>query len=150
MKNNNWHKFLEFVMGVDPSVFKDIKKTKLNLTKKAKTKDEKLNELLAQEAEIGGAIFGAAQADEDRKFYCLDERTWVYQNTYRDLADGKEKTMVIRYELHPNGVMKIVNSKNHSMVDEEEAERLTKAIKLYYKYVMEKVYNTRVEQIEIT
>ena len=49
--------------------------------------------------------------------------------------------MVIRYEPHPNGVMKIINSKNHSMVDDEEAERLIKAIKLYYKYVMEKIYN---------
>ena len=140
-KNNNWHKFLEFVMGVDPAVFKMIKNDQLSLTKKPKTKDQRLNELIAREAEIGGAIFGAEQADEDRKFYCLDERTWVYQNTYRDLTDGKQKTMVIRYELHQNGVMKIINSKNHSMVDDEEAERLIKAIKLYYKYVMEKIYN---------
>jgi hypothetical protein len=140
-KNNNWHKFLEFVMGVDPAVFKMAKNDQLNLSKKPKTKDQRLNELIEREAEIGGAIFGAEQSDEDRKFYCLDERTWVYQNTYKDLVDGKEKTMIIRYELHPNGVMKIVNSKNHSMVDDEEAERLIKAIKLYYKYVMEKIYN---------
>lgn len=140
-KNNNWHKFLEFVMGVDPAVFKMVKNDQLSLSKKPKTKDQRLNQLIEREAEIGGAIFGAEQSDEDRKFYCLDERTWVYQNTYKDLVDGKEKTMIIRYELHPNGVMKIVNSKNHSMVDDEEAERLIKAIKLYYKYVMEKIYN---------
>ena len=55
--------------------------------------------------------------------------------------------MVIRYELHPNGVLKVINSKSHSMVQDDEAERLIEAIKLYYKLVMTKVYGRSIDAI---
>ncbi len=132
-------------MGVDPEVFKLAKQDAKDTKKRAKTKDERIKQLIDIEAEIGGTVFGPTQPDEDRRFYCLDECTWVYQNEYRDLITGKKKQMIIRYELHPNGVLKVVNGNNHSMVQDDEAKRLTEAIKLYYKLVMEKVYGKKVD-----
>ena len=143
-QQNNWHKFLEFVMGVDPEVFKLAKAHQAKLKAGKKTKDQKIKELIEIEAQIGGEVFGPKQPDEDRKFYCLDERTWVYQNSYRDVQDGKQKTMIIRYELHPNGVLKVVNGRTHSMVQDDEAARLTQAIKLYYQRVMKEIYKKEV------
>jgi hypothetical protein len=144
---NNWHKFLEFIMGVDPEVFKLAKQDAANTKQRLKTKDQKIKQLIEIESEIGGQVFGPSRPDEERRFYCLDERTWVYQNNYVDLIDGNKKQMVIRYELHPNGVLKVINSKSHSMVQDDEAERLIEAIKLYYKLVMTKVYGRSIDAI---
>jgi hypothetical protein len=75
----NWHKFLEFIMGVDPEVFKLAKQDASNAKKRLKTKEQTIRQLIEIESEIGGQVFGPSHPDEERRFYCLDERTWVYQ-----------------------------------------------------------------------
>ena len=41
-------------------------------------------ELLTLESEIGGKLFGPVPAGHRREFFCLDEKTWIWYEEWRD------------------------------------------------------------------
>jgi hypothetical protein len=96
-------------------------------------------ELIDAESAIGRKLFGPIPAGHSRDFFCLDEYTWVWHEEWKE---GKEqRTMTVRYEVRPDGIVKVSGDGNYSYVRGAELENLTLAIKLYYEQVMRGVYN---------
>lgn len=93
---------------------------------------------LQHEARIGGTLFGAVPAGGRREFFCLDEHTWVWHEEWTDL-DGHVHIKTTRYDVRPNGILKIQDGVYRN-VNSEEALRLCEAVKLYEKRIKSEIY----------
>lgn len=89
-------------------------------------------QLIHQEAEIGGKIFGPLQKGHTRQFFCLDEHTWIWHEEW--IEKGQRKVVNTRYEVRPNGVIKVQNGRS-SQLTAAEAQHLYKAVDIYQQKV---------------
>ena len=96
-------------------------------------------QLIELESEIGKQLFGPIPAGHRRDFFCLDEKTWVWHEEWRDL-DNKLQTMTTRYEIQPNGILKVQPGRVYKYLEGEELTNLSTAIRLYYEYTMRRIY----------
>ena len=94
--------------------------------------------LIRREAQIGGTVFGPVPAGVRREFFCLDEHTWVWHEEWKD-AQGQTNVRTTRYDVRPNGVLKSQNGL-YQTLSEGEAQRLRKAVGLYYERVTKQMY----------
>lgn len=94
--------------------------------------------LIRREAQIGGTVFGPIPAGTRREFFCLDERTWVWHEEWKDEANQLHVRMT-RYDIRPNGVLKSQNGV-YQTISPAEAQRLRRAIELYYDRVSTQMY----------
>jgi hypothetical protein len=97
-------------------------------------------ELLKMESAIGRELFGPVPAGYQREFFCLDKRTWIWYEHWRDPQTHKQHEMTTRYEVHPNGIVKIQEGKPYEVIEGEELNNLHMAIKLYHQRVMGEIY----------
>ncbi len=96
-------------------------------------------QLIELESEIGKTLFGPIPEGHTRDFFCLDQNTWVWHETWTD--DGGQKRMsTTRYEVHPNGILKAQDGKVYKYIEGEELKNLTIAVRLYYEQIMRSVY----------
>lgn len=86
--------------------------------------------LIRNEAKMGGQLFGPVPSGHTRQFFCLDEHTWIWHEEWT--ANGKHHAVTTRYEVRPNGVMKIQNGRT-SYLSDDEARHLYRAAELYRK-----------------
>lgn len=102
-------------------------------------------ELIRLESEIGRTLFGPIPKGHGREFFCLDEDTWVwYEQWVND--KGQQKSRTIRYEVHPNGILKVQdNGANYSFIHGEELHNLALATKMYVERVERELYKTHPE-----
>ena len=91
-------------------------------------------ELIRREAAIGGQLFGPVTTGRKRQFFCLDTRTWIWYEEWKD-ASGQQHAITTRYEVGPSGVLKSQNGKAHSRLSYEEAKNLYRAVGLYMERV---------------
>jgi len=87
--------------------------------------------LLRFEAKIGGQLFGALSKGHDRQFFCLDENTWIWYESWTD-NKGKRHSVTTRYDVRPNGIIKLQNGKVYQRLSREEADNLVRSAELYY------------------
>lgn len=100
-----------------------------------KSRDEKLErELLSLESEIGGQLFGPVPKGHRREFFCLDQHTWVWHEEWIDKG-GKRQMITTRYEVRPNGVLKIQDGQAYQRLSEPEARNLYWAVRMYRQQV---------------
>lgn len=86
--------------------------------------------LIRREAKIGGQLFGPIPQGGRREFFCLDEYTWVWHEEWVD-KNGHRQIKTTRYDVRPNGVIKVQDGQPSQYVSLEEAKRLYKAVDLY-------------------
>lgn len=91
---------------------------------------ERYRQLIRQEAKIGGAIFGPVPAGHRREFFCLDEHTWIWHEEWDD-SEGKRQVVTTRYDVRPNGILKIQGNQPYQPLALEEALNLYQAAGLY-------------------
>lgn len=96
-------------------------------------------ELLQLESEIGAKLFGAVPEGHRREFFCLDEKTWIWYEEWKDAA-GKRHTTTTRYEVHQKGILKVQEGARYSFIEGEELKNLRMATTMYYEQVMRGVY----------
>ena len=96
-------------------------------------------ELIEQESNIGRELFGPIPAGHSRDFFCLDEKTWVWHEIWKD-EHGKQQTSTIRYEIQQNGILKVLPGRVYHYIEGEELTNLYQAIRLYYDRVAADVY----------
>lgn len=96
-------------------------------------------QLIEQESEIGGQLFGPIPDGHSRDFFCLDERTWVWHEAWRN-ADNKRQMLTTRYETQPKGILKVQDGKSYKFIDGEELANFAVAVQLYYEQVMREIY----------
>ena len=90
--------------------------------------------LIRSEAKIGGELFGAVSKDGQRQFFCLDEHTWIWHEEWQG-KDGKRQAVTTRYEVRPNGILKVQNGHVYQRLSDEETRNLYNSAKLYYQRV---------------
>lgn len=90
--------------------------------------------LLQMEAKIGGEIFGALPKGHSRQFFCLDERTWMWHETWKD-AKGKQHAVTTRYDVRPGGVLKSQDGQTYQRLTRDEARNLYLAADIYQQRV---------------
>lgn len=74
-------------------------------------------------ARMGGTLFGEVPKSNRREFFCLDERTWVWHEEWKD-ASGTHHARTTRYDLRPHGIFKAQDGQPYQPLTKEEAERL--------------------------
>lgn len=102
---------------------------------------EKLQrDLMRHEARIGGQLFGPVAPGGRREFFCLDEKTWVWHEEWKD-AHGNLQARTTRYDVRPDGIVKAQDgSTQYKMVSKQEASRLYEAAKIYKRRIENEVY----------
>lgn len=110
-------------------VFQKLLKT-VNQQREADREAQAYQNLIRQEAKIGGTLFGPIPAGHRREFFCLNEHTWVWYEEWRDHA-GQKRSKSTRYDIRPNGVVKIQDGHPSQYVSLDEGRNLYKAMSLY-------------------
>ena len=88
------------------------------------------SEAIREEAKVGGRVFGPVPEGVRREFFCLDERTWVWHEEWKD-ADGKKQIRTTRYDVRPHGIFKAQNGQPYQPITREEARNFLAATKRY-------------------
>lgn len=97
-------------------------------------------DLIRMESKIGATLFGEVPAGHRREFFCLDEHTWIWYEEWADNT-GRRQTITTRYEVHPNGILKVQDGHPYQVVEGEELQNLAHATQLYREYVIRNVYH---------
>ena len=123
---------MNLIVGDDP-------RKKLTLKRPLKPLTDR--QLIKLESEIGRTLFGDVPVGHTREFFCLDADTWVWYEQWLDEA-GKPKNHTIRYEVHPNGILKVQDGgANYSFLEGQELENLAIATQTYKERVMREIYH---------
>lgn len=97
-------------------------------------------DLIRMESKIGAQLFGSIPKGHRREFFCLDEHTWIWYEEWTD-ANGKPQSVTTRYELHPNGILKVQDGQPYQVVEGEELHNFAMATRLYREQVIRGVYH---------
>jgi hypothetical protein len=89
--------------------------------------------LINGESQIGSRLFGPIPKGHKRQFFCLDEYTWIWYEEWPD--SGRQRGVTTRYEVRPNGVIKIQDGQPTQILSDSEADNLYKAAYKYYELV---------------
>lgn len=108
---------------------------------KAKRPLDKMSEreLIQLESEVGRQLFGPVPAGHRREFFCLDEKTCIWYEEYKD-DNGKQVTSTTRYEFLGDKVLKAHNGARYSYLEGAELKNLLVAVNMYYEKVMRGIY----------
>lgn len=129
-------KALTLVVG-DPS------SAALTMPKKSKKRAARKpteRELIQLESEIGAKLFGDVPEGHRREFFCLDKKTWIWYEEYKDKQTGKTERHTIRYEVHETGILKVQEGARYSFISGQELKNLIAATTMYYEQVARQVY----------
>lgn len=85
--------------------------------------------LLQYEAEIGGDLFGPVPKGRRREFFCLDDHTWVWHEEWTE--NGQRKSVTTRYEVRPDGILKVQDGQGYQRLSREETRNLCRATSMY-------------------
>lgn len=91
-------------------------------------------ELLHKEAEIGGTLFGPVPKGHHRQFFCLDDHTWVWYEEWID-QNGQRKVLTTRYEIRPDGILKVQDGQAYQELSRDETRNLYQAALAYHRKV---------------
>jgi hypothetical protein len=105
----------------------------------ATLKQRSERELIQKESEIGRDLFGPVPKGHRREFFCLDEKTCIWYEEYKD-EKGKTVQSTTRYEIQGDKVMKAQEGARYSFIEGAELKNLLLAIGMYYERVMKGVY----------
>ncbi len=94
--------------------------------------------LMRHEARLGGTVFGPIPDGHRREFFCLDSRTWVWHEEWRDNA-GQHRIRTTRYDIRPDGILKSQNGQ-YKRVKPAEAQRFYDATQQYFALVNHQIY----------
>jgi hypothetical protein len=97
-------------------------------------------DLIRMESKIGSQLFGEVPKGHRREFFCLDEHTWIWYEEWLD-AKGKRQSVTTRYEVHPNGILKVQDGQPYQVVEGDELNNFGIATRLYREQVMRGVYH---------
>lgn len=108
-----------------------------SLGKKTNTITER--QLIERESQIGRELFGEVPVGHSRDFFCLDEKTWVWHEEWRD-ENNKPASSTIRYEIQPKGILKVLPGRVYHYIEGEELSNLIVAMRLYYDRALLEIY----------
>lgn len=97
-----------------------------------------LNDLIRREAIVGGTIFGPVPKGHDRQFFCLDEYTWIWHESW---IKGRERVSITtKYEIRGDQVFKTQQNQPMRLLAGVELNNLARATEIYDQLVTTKIY----------
>lgn len=129
-------KVLHIILGTTPKGADNLSSTGMSL----RSREAKRRDLIRREGQIGATLFGSIPEGHTREFFCLDEHTWIWHEEWFDQLTRTPKTMTVRYDFQPRGVLKIVNNVASGYVVGDELIHLLESMKTYHKRVSLEVY----------
>jgi len=131
-------KTLTLIAGTD-----DLASVGINLPHPRSKQRRRLTEreLIQMESEIGAQLFGPVPAGHHRQFFNLDRTTWIWYEEWFDSETKKRQQATIRYEVHPNGILKAQEGARYSFIEGQELTNFMSAVQIYYERVMREVYH---------
>ncbi len=96
-------------------------------------------DLLRLESKVGANLFGPVPKGRNREFFCLDESTWVWHEEWKD-EKGVKRQSTVRYEIHPNGILKVSDGPRYTFIEGDELDNFAKATRVYYETAAREVY----------
>ena len=113
----------------------------LKVTKKDRpTKKLSERELIEKESQIGRDIFGPAPANVTRReFFNLDQDTWMWHEETKN-PDGTKSAHTVRYEIQPQGILKVMSGPKYEYLEGTELSNFVKATQEYYERVSTALY----------
>jgi len=96
-------------------------------------------DLIQLESNIGRELFGPIPKGHRREFFCLDEKTCIWYEAYKD-ENGKDVESTTRYEIQGDKVLKAQSGARYSYLEGSELDNLLLAVSMYYERVMRGVY----------
>lgn len=112
----------------------------LAMPKKRPLKKLTERELIQLESEIGSKLFGDVPVGHRREFFCLDAKTWIWHEEFKNPQTGKLESRTIRYEVHAKGILKVQEGARYSYLEGEELNNLVAATTMYYEQVARGIY----------
>lgn len=101
---------------------------------------EQYRNIIRQEAQVGGKLFGPIAPGGRREFFCLDENTWVWHEEWVD-ERGLRNSVTTRYDVRPNGILKAQDKRPYQYIGYDEAQRFYQAVSMYNKQVDTELYS---------
>jgi hypothetical protein len=101
--------------------------------------DSTRRELIRQEAAIGGRLFGKVEKGLERQFFYHDGRDWLWSEDVRQ--DGRIQTIITRYRVTAEGVIKMQDGQPHQMLVDQELTNFALATQWYYHQVVKHLYS---------
>lgn len=98
-------------------------------------------ELISRESKIGRELFGQIPKGHSREFFCLDERTLIWYESWLDAYTGRRQEVTTRYEVHPHCILKVQDGQPYKEVTGQELQNLMVAVRQYVLRVSNDVYN---------
>ena len=113
----------------------------LKLTKKERNSTRvSTRELIQRESNTARTIFGNLPSNVARReFFNLDPDTWIWHEEVKD-SFGAKREVTTRYELKPQGVLKIQPGPRYSYIDGQELQNFYNAVNAYYNCVTREIY----------
>ncbi len=121
-----------------------IRKAIQSLYKTSVSEDALRRDYLHREAKLGATLFGPIPEGIRRDFFCLDESTWVWHESWTD-ANGDIQHITTRYDIYPNTIIKSQNGRRMT-INAFELENFTRAVQAYYPLVAREVYGVVPQQ----
>lgn len=131
--NGILEKITTLIVGEDE---RKTKERKASAKIKSKLTDR---DLLRMESKIGATLFGPIPKGRNREFFCLDESTWIWHEEWRD-EKGVERQSTVRYEIHPNGILKVSDGPRYQFIEGRELDNFAQATRVYYEETAKHVY----------
>ncbi len=97
---------------------------------------------IAREAAIGARLLGPIPSGHIREFFCLDQHTWVWSESWRD-KNGQPQQFTVNYEIDPAGILKRVNGGHYTKLQGQELHNFHTAITKYYQEVSTRIYGVQ-------
>ncbi len=116
---------------------KILGKVGVKISPKAKNKLTE-RDLIKAESKIGSTLFGPVPEGHRRESFA-----WIAKpgfGTKNGKRQGRTESVTTRYEVRPNGVMKIQDGHKYTYIHGNELHNLAKACQLYYQHVSQHVY----------
>lgn len=96
-------------------------------------------QLIQLESKIGRELFGPIPKGHQREFFCLDDTTCIWYESYKD-QKGLTVETTTRYEIQGDKILKVQAGARYSYLEGAELKNLLLAIGMYYERVMRQVY----------
>jgi hypothetical protein len=98
-------------------------------------------ELIQLESQIGSQLFGPVPKGTRREFFNVDAKNWIWHEEWVDTTDMLQ-TMTTRYEIQPQGILKVRIGQPYEFIEGQELKNLSLAVQTYYERSMREIYNT--------
>lgn len=99
-------------------------------------------QLMRQEAQLGGQVFGPVPEGRRREFFCLDKNTWIWHEEWTD-SRGIRQSKTTRYDVRPTGILKAQANGTYHHVGEEESRNLMQAAQIYIGRSLSELYGVK-------